>query len=1031
MSNSSTQIDDGYAEASKRIEILLNLESKPSSLDLSSLGLAQLPPSIGQLESLTTLNLDNNQLTTLPSPIAKLGNLKWLYLSRNKLLQIPPEIGQLHSLIFLYLNNNHLTELPSEIEKLRSLQLLDLRRNQLVKLPIEITELGSLEKLYLHDNPKLGLPDSLLGPNFSEWMVQLEDSVQPSDILNFYFAKQKAATAGTLRPLNEMKVMLVGRRGAGKTSLRRYLMNQPHNSNEKETPGITLESFNLNHGQREITIRLWDFTDEEITHPLHQVFLTENCIYILMLDPHLGMQEREAEYWLNLLSRYARNAPILVALNHQDAHRDGYDVDRNALKDRFPSLQTFIPTNFETRKGCDELNTALKKVIDSLSENEPPHLEVPESWLKVKRECFKHQDGNPENIKNRQELSGNGTPSRRNIRQYLTLQKFRELCHEYGETKEDNQDLLVRVLHQLGVVLYFADNPQLCDTVVLNPHWLTEGVNRLMQAKNQPGSDGILSFTDAQNTLPNETESGIRFLLNLMERFEMCFPIKEDEANPSTSNWLVPRALNPFQPSDVGPGWSQIDRVRLLYKYVSLPEGLLPRFIGLTHPQSENQPRWRNGAVLQVGEARSLVRKLPENVIEVIVIGPPEDRYRLLEIVRGNLDRIHTGMAVREPVLEIEGEYSPDTFRSKEEGEPGKKMAALRTESSTLNGESTPVSNRPSESNARSRIPLKVFLSYVDEDEKARKKFQSNLKAMIRSNYVHEILYDQKIKPEETQWKKQIEEHLENMDVFVGLLTTAFLAEFIQTDEWASVRKKLKSKRVDFLFVLILMDDISLEGLDTAEYKILKPSGKGVRNHSPHRNGFYIVQKELEKVFQKRQELKKADATEATQTKVPSQSTRTDINLHIHANNLQNLALRDILQGANQMIDDHSIKARDIINSQVGQTLTNSTNMITQQPPGERKQLLEGLQSDVKKLIESLPEEKKEEAPEVGENLELLVKSATSEKPNRRFYSVSAQGLLEASKWVKDFSGNIFGTIVNLGKNLWPDFPKKDELEKK
>jgi hypothetical protein len=52
----------------------------------------------------------------------------------------------------------------------------------------------------------------------------------------------------------------------------------------------------------------------------------------------------------------------------------------------------------------------------------------------------------------------------------------------------------------------------------------------------------------------------------------------------------------------------------------------------------------------------------------------------------------------------------------------------------------------------------------------------------------------------------------------------------------------------------------------------------------------------------------------------------------------------------------------------------------------------------------------------------MLVKQATSEKPNRKWYSLSAEGLLDAATWVKDFTGNIGGTILNLGKLLWPDF---------
>ncbi len=42
-----------------------------------------------------------------------------------------------------------------------------------------------------------------------------------------------------------------------------------------------------------------------------------------------------------------------------------------------------------------------------------------------------------------------------------------------------------------------------------------------------------------------------------------------------------------------------------------------------------------------------------------------------------------------------------------------------------------------------------------------------------------------------------------------------------------------------------------------------------------------------------------------------------------------------------------------------------------------------------------------------------------SAKPNRTLYSVSSDGLLEASKFVNDFTGNIAGTIGSLTKLLW------------
>lgn len=142
-----------------------------------------------------------------------------------------------------------------------------------------------------------------------------------------------------LRAVNEIKVMLAGRGGAGKTSLRKFFMGRPHDTKEPETPGIALDSFPLPCAQDAMTVRLWDFAGQEITHALHQFFLTEGCVYVLALDSRSNTEMQDAEYWLGLLQRHAGGAPVLVALNRQDERQGGYDVDRRALKDRFPFVR--------------------------------------------------------------------------------------------------------------------------------------------------------------------------------------------------------------------------------------------------------------------------------------------------------------------------------------------------------------------------------------------------------------------------------------------------------------------------------------------------------------------------------------------------------------------------------------------------------------------------------------------------------------------------------------------------------------------
>ncbi|MFO1040731.1 MAG: COR domain-containing protein [Planctomycetaceae bacterium] len=760
-----------------------------------------------------------------------------------KLTSLPPEIGKLNALKTLYLAGNQLTAIPPGIGKLNSLVGLDLSYNQLTTLPPEIRKLKDLTRLFLHGNPALGIPDSILGPTVDEVYASANKAqVRPSDILNFYFAQRKGAKAGTLRAVNELKVMLVGRGGAGKTSLRRFFMGQPHNTKETETPGIALDRFTLPTAQGDVTVRLWDFAGQEITHALHQFFLTEGCIYILVLDPRSDTEMQDAEYWLGLLNRYSKDAPVLVALNRQDARQGGYDIDRRALKERFPSLHSFTPTNCDQRVGCEDLKQRLREAIQSLPNTELPRLQVPQTWLDVMHACAKKAEAKC---------------------QHLTLQQFQEICTQQDETEPEQQEFLARLLHKLGAVLHFVDEPRLRDTAVLDPHWVTDGVYRLMRYKDGPGSDGTLTLAEALKALPGETEQDARYFLRLMERFEMCFPLDEEDAKQPTK-WLIPGALEKFQPEGVTSEWQNPAAVRLRYVYDPLPEGVIPRFIVMTHLLSGGgKPRWRNGVVLEEGEARALVRRGEKrNHVEVTALGPEADRLRLLEIIQGTFDRIHADLPNPKPFAEMELPSAPGVYRSiadLEAAESSRFTVAFDTPQGKVEAEPTKLLNQTSEQEARSpdRIPLKAFLSYSHKDKNAKTIFQSNLTVMTKKKLI-EPWHDGLIEPG-TLWKEQINQSLETMEVFLGLLTTEFLAsDFIETVELEAAHAKRKKQGNDFLFFLIMVDDVSLVELEQlSQYQILKPGGKAISQYKSRREGFDVAQKELEQWILKLQEEKR------------------------------------------------------------------------------------------------------------------------------------------------------------------------------
>jgi Leucine-rich repeat (LRR) protein len=95
--------------------------SGATRLDLSLLGLTELPPEIGNLVELQLLHLSQNQLSSLPPEIGNLSNLQGLDLYANPLTNLPPEIGKLESLCYLNLTANRLQYLPTELGQLHQL----------------------------------------------------------------------------------------------------------------------------------------------------------------------------------------------------------------------------------------------------------------------------------------------------------------------------------------------------------------------------------------------------------------------------------------------------------------------------------------------------------------------------------------------------------------------------------------------------------------------------------------------------------------------------------------------------------------------------------------------------------------------------------------------------------------------------------------------------------------------------------------------------------------------------------------------
>lgn len=645
------QAQKAYQKALRRIQACRRKGKEGMVLDLGFLGLTQVPPEIGQLAALTELLLHGNQLTSLPPEIGQLSALRELILNDNQLTILPPEIGQLSALKVLLLSHNQLTKLPPETAQLSSLTRLwlyynrfrtipleilrlsalreiSLSGNQLTHLPPQIGEMKKLQKLILEDNSLVGLPESLkgltqlqtltlhgnealglplelLGPTYAE-SLDKNPPAKPQAILDYYF---RINVIGTATPLNEFKLIFVGRGGVGKTALVNRLVRDVFTSTDM-TRGIHIEPWSVQVGADEVAAHVWDFGGQEIMHGTHQFFLTERSLYVLVLAARESKQNEDAEYWLKTISAFGGKSPVIVVQNKSDERP--CEVNENALKKKYPTICAFIQTDCLSGRGIQDLKQAISTQADQL---DGVRAAFPAAWKAIKKK-----------------LSG----MKQN---FLTFEEFRQECAALGEPKEDGQVALAGVMHVLGIALNYRDDERLRETSVLNPLWVTGGIYALLNDNELARRHGEMTLADFKRVLspvdyPVATHE---FLKNLMGKFELCFPLKGKELR-----YLIPELLGEQEPDEAGP-LDTNEALAFTYFYPKmLPHGLIPRLIVRLYQIIRGKLRWRTGAVFEWIAAVALVKAdADERCVRVRVHGSARRRRELLGIIRQEFDVLH------------------------------------------------------------------------------------------------------------------------------------------------------------------------------------------------------------------------------------------------------------------------------------------------------------------------------------------------------------------------------------------------------
>ena len=552
-----------------------------TELDLSNHELVRVPESLGNLTVLTRLDLRGNRLESMPESLGNLTALTELNLCGNQLESMPESLGNLTRLTTLDLRDNRLARMPESLGNLTALTGLDLRSNRLVQVPESLGKLTGLTSLRLDHNQLIGLPVWLADLLAGGLDLGLEGNSLADPLAEL--AKRGSAELATYlrslydaEPQFEAKLLMVGEGNVGKTSLIAALRSAPFVEGRPTTHGIEITplTFQDPSAGKDITLRGWDFGGQEVYRITHQFFFTPRALYVVAWNARQGQEQDEVEGWLRRIRlRIGQDARALLVATHCDERRP--ELDYPHLQRAFPGM---LAGTFETDSSIGLGIDRLRKAIGEEAARLP---QMGQLW-------------SPRWVAAREEILARGKAEPQ-----IWYAQFAAICGQHGLSGPETSTL-AKLMHDLGLIVYYSDDEGLRDIVVLNPEWLTRAISHILEDESTRQADGILDHARLRQIWGDRGGYESRYhpyFLRLMEKFDISYRIEGDETRSLVAQLVPLQAPSlPWQQADISPAGTRT--LTFLCRMSEPAPGLIP-WLTVRHHRDSTGIYWRHGIFLR------------------------------------------------------------------------------------------------------------------------------------------------------------------------------------------------------------------------------------------------------------------------------------------------------------------------------------------------------------------------------------------------------------------------------------------------
>jgi internalin A len=314
----------------------------------------------------------------------------------------------------------------------------------------------------------------------------------------------------------------------------------------------------------------WDFGGQEIYHATHQFFLSDRSLFVLLWNRRLGWEQAKLPYWLDIIKARAPHSRVILVATHAEGRP--IDLPLAELRATYPQIVGSARVDNRTTEGIEELRHMMAVEAAQL-----PLMgsRWPLTWATGVAAVTKCglQHSTPEDLHRR--LAGTGV------------------------TDSSHQTYLLRALHLLGDILYFDEDEELHDTIIVRPQWVNGYIAKVLDSPEVAMKHGLLTRSH-ERQLWSDLDPGLRDrFLRMMEKFDLSYRITDDATAASLVverlPWDSPPYQEPWAAALSQPGGREI---RIRYRLNTIPPGIPTWFIAREH-RFATGTHWRSGALLR------------------------------------------------------------------------------------------------------------------------------------------------------------------------------------------------------------------------------------------------------------------------------------------------------------------------------------------------------------------------------------------------------------------------------------------------